>query len=262
MTPYLSTDRVTLYHARAEDVYPHLEPGFSLVVMDGPYAMGIADWDCMKVADLPEWYRPHLEAVTRLAAPSASLYLWNTAEGWARLDPVVRACGWDWRVNVVWDKRTPPSMLGWRSIQVWPDQTETCALYSRGRPHFRLDACTGNVWEYSVKRLSLEQTKAPDKAEHRGNEGSVYPSAHPTQKPLLFADRIIRASSRPGDRVLVPFGGTSREAVACHRLPREEARHVVSIEMDARYLDAVRGCFALDTTPKDPRQGALFGGGE
>jgi DNA modification methylase len=83
-------------------------------------------------------------------------------------------------------------------------------------------------------------------------------SYHPTEKPLLFADRIIRASSRPGDRILSVFSGTCREAVANHRLQPEEARHVTSIEMNRLYLDAVRGCFELDTTPKNPTQQGLF----
>ena len=40
MTPYLQTDRATLYHARAEEVYPHLARGsVSMVWGDGRYGM-------------------------------------------------------------------------------------------------------------------------------------------------------------------------------------------------------------------------------
>ena len=36
MTPYLITERTALYHARAEEVYPHLAPGsVSMVWNDG-----------------------------------------------------------------------------------------------------------------------------------------------------------------------------------------------------------------------------------
>lgn len=36
MTPYLQTDRAILHHARAEEVYPHLDPGsVSMVWNDG-----------------------------------------------------------------------------------------------------------------------------------------------------------------------------------------------------------------------------------
>lgn len=40
MEPYLKTDTATLYHARAEEVYPHLAPGsVSMIWGDGRYGM-------------------------------------------------------------------------------------------------------------------------------------------------------------------------------------------------------------------------------
>ncbi|RMG10122.1 MAG: site-specific DNA-methyltransferase, partial [Deltaproteobacteria bacterium] len=41
-----------------------------------------------------------------------------------------------------------------------------------------------------------------------------------TQKNLALLERIVRASSRPGDRVLDPFAGAGTAAVAAHRLGR------------------------------------------
>jgi hypothetical protein len=58
---------------------------------------------------------------------------------------------------------------------------------------------------------------------------------HPCQKPLLFAERMIRASSRPQDTVWVPFGGTLREMVAAERMARgksSDARKVISCELN------------------------------
>ena len=369
MKPYFQNDRTTLYHAKAEEVYPVLEPGFTLAILDGPYGVSIADWDRMGVDGLADWYRPHLEQVTRLMAPSASLYLWNTAEGWARLDPMIRSMGWKFEALVTWLKTNPPSQKGTEALRCWPDFTEVCGVYQReelcplGGPaqfiSYAAGASEGNTirkWLYSERaRAGLtgdqleeavnevggkgnmicrhsftesqwclptwEQWKALHQAWNQsGNpEGRPYlqrdqsrvydlanptdhdalradhdalraeydalrcpftmpvgignvwthqlvpvtsrlicddGSYHPTEKPLLFADRIIRASSRPSDRILVPFGGTSREAVANQRL--EEPRHVTSIEMNRLYLDAVRGCFELDTTPKHPTQQGLF----
>jgi len=69
-----------------------------------------------------------------------------------------------------------------------------------------------------------------------GKDGAL----HPCQKPLAFYDRLIRSSSRPGDVVLEPFGGTLRAAVACQRLPAAEARRAICVEPDATYIEAVR----------------------
>ena len=50
-----------------------------------------------------------------------------------------------------------------------------------------------------------------------GNERTGYP----TQKPLALYERIIRASSNPGDMVLDPFAGCATTCVAAERLERQ-----------------------------------------
>ena len=243
-----------------------LDPGYTLAIVDGPYGMGKAAWDRMKIDGLAAWYEPHIARVSALLAPSASVYLWNTAEGWARIDPVMRAAGWTFRVCIVWDKRTPPSMLGWKTIREWPDATEVAGFYTRGRPHFALDACAGNVWEFSIKALALEQPRTDVLSAHRGSEGDVYAPLHPSAKPLDFADRMIRASTRPGERVLVPFGGTCREAVVCEWLARaepEQARGYDVCELNADGVDYIGPVLAQirgeDTRRRAPGQTRLFG---
>ena len=41
-----------------------LSPGYTLAIIDGPYALSMAAWDKMKLDDLAEWYRPHLTRVS------------------------------------------------------------------------------------------------------------------------------------------------------------------------------------------------------
>ena len=242
-----------------------LEGGYSMAEVDGPYGLRKATWDMMGIEGLAAWYRPHLTRLTSLMALSSSVYLWNTAEGWARLDPEMRALGWELRTLIVWDKRTPPSMLGWKTIRTWPDQIEVCGFYQRGRPHFALSECIGSVWECSIAALSQEIIRLPGKVAHRGSEGDVRPALHPSQKPLLFAERMVQASTRPGDRVLVPFGGTCRIAVYLERLRRmepEQARFYDTCELNADgkdYLGAVLGRMGEDA-PARAGQLSLFGG--
>ena len=81
----------------------------------------------------------------------------------------------------------------------------------------------GNVW-------STGQVAGPERLKD-GNGDTM----HPCQKPLLFAERMILASSRPGDLVWAPFGGTLRELVAAERMARldpAEARRVVTCELN------------------------------
>ena len=341
----------TIYEAQAEDVYPLLTPGsVTLVHSDGPYAVGKADWDRMKVADLAAWYRPHIEAWGRLCAPSASIYHWGTAEGWATVHPEYLRQGWTFRALVIWDKgqglilKSNPE-----SLRTWPTVTEMCGFYQRegfaapsgaaqtfayaagasddnqirkwlcaeraraGLTDSKLEeavnACGGkghmicrhsfaksqwvmptlNQWialhaawntygdpsgrpylqrdlsrmydvpsvqtEYEALRVEYEAVRAPftlppgttnvwTVGQVQGSERMTDNAGtlHPCQKPLKFADRIVRASSRPGDLILEPFGGTCRIAVACEQLARykpADARRYVCVEMNADGVDYI-----------------------
>ena len=88
---------------------------------------------------------------------------------------------------------------------------------------------------------------------------------HPCQKPLLFAERMVQASTRPGARILIPFGGTCRIATYLERLKRmepENARYYDCCELnqDGRdYLGAVLGRMGEDAAAK-AGQLSLFGG--
>ena len=55
---------------------------------------------------------------------------------------------------------------------------------------------------------------------------------HPTQKPEALIERIILASSNPGDRVLDLFSGSGTTSVVAKRLGRE----FVGIEMNEEYV--------------------------
>ena len=259
----------TIHRADARQVAAEQEAGsFSLAVLDGPYGMRKAAWDMMKVSELPEWYAPHLDDVGRLCAPSASLYVWNTAEGWATLHPGIVARGWTFRSLVVWDKLNV--MGSWTPSAGFSNQTEVCGHYTRGTtPH----VLGGNVWRmcaagnpaWGGRSLAAERLFS-DATRPNVRGGVQRVPLHPCQKPLTFAGRIIRASSRPGERVWVPFGGTCREAVAAEWMARaepDEARRVVTCEIDEDgrdYLGAVvRQIRGEDVRPRDPRQGSLFG---
>jgi len=314
-----------IHEGPAEEFYEEAEPGYSLIISDGAYGMQKAEWDRVKVDALPDWYRHHMEAWTRLAAPAASVYLWNTAEGWARLDPVMRALGWRFRSLITWERINSQSQKGYRAYTCWPDDTEVCGFYQRstisrdlraarlaaGARGTDVDVALGYVrksdpsrgtelfrrWEegssipsrddynrameyligagrypeYAVPAFDCPQGTAnvwphpqitgPNRL--RGDDGKAL---HPCQKPLLFAERMIRASTRPGDRVLVPFGGTCREAVVCEWLGRtdpEQARRYDVCELNqdpgkdyiGPVLDQIAGRSSLST---DDVQGSLF----
>ena len=69
---------------------------------------------------------------------------------------------------------------------------------------------------------------------------------HPTQKPLALLDRIITASTNPGDLVLDPFMGSGTTGVAAIG----QGRQFIGIEQDADFLDLAIARLA-ETSPPD-----------
>lgn len=74
---------------------------------------------------------------------------------------------------------------------------------------------------------------------------------HPTQKPEALLERIIAASSRPGDLILDPFMGTGTTPTVAKNLHR----HYIGIELDPAYyavaIQRVEHTFPL--AEDDPR---------
>jgi site-specific DNA-methyltransferase (adenine-specific) len=69
--------------------------------------------------------------------------------------------------------------------------------------------------------------------------GSRERTGYPTQKPLRLLERIVRASSRPGELVLDPYAGSGTTGVAAQRLGRRYLlldRNAEAVEIAQRRL--------------------------
>ena len=76
----------------------------------------------------------------------------------------------------------------------------------------------GQLWrKIRPKAGRIRNTLWDDINETKGNEDTGYP----TQKPLPLYERIILASSNPGDVVLDPFCGCATTPIAAERLGRQ-----------------------------------------
>lgn len=285
MNPHTSTEHARLFNADLRRWPEVLAPG-SVVLshIDGPYDLRKADWDCLtharksyagipgeadrvvrayldlldllgdrRGADLVAWYAPILHTISEASAASASAYLWNTDAGEALLRPVMVALGWTFKTGIIWDKLNGTAAIN-PVIKPWVKTSEHLGFYIRGVPFAERVDGGQNVWSLAMTAYFDERiTGEPQKS---GLWTTT--SLHPTQKPLAFADRVIRASSRPGDLVVDWFGGTCRLAVANARLPLADRRQIVAFELDRRYLDAVAPSLSFVAAPTGGHP-SLFG---
>ena len=127
------------------------------------------------------------------------------------LQAAFRAAGGKWSTFVIWAKNTftmgrsdyqrqyEPILYGWRE---------------GAKRHWCGDRDQGDVW----------QIKKPHKND-----------LHPTMKPVELVERALRNSSRPGDVVLDPFGGSGTTLIAAQKT----GRHARLIELDPKYVDVI-----------------------
>ncbi len=103
------------------------------IISDGAYGVRGFHGDTVGVERLAEWYLPHVEAWSRLAAPATTLWFWNTEVGWATVHPVLARSGWEYVQAITWDKGLAhiAGNVNGKTIRRFPVVTEVCVLYQR-----------------------------------------------------------------------------------------------------------------------------------
>jgi len=127
------------------------------------------------------------------------------------LQKAFRDAGGKWSTFIIWAKNTftmgrsdyqrqyEPILYGWAE---------------GGKHHWCGDRDQSDVW----------QIKKPHKND-----------LHPTMKPVELVERAIRNSSKPGDTVMDPFGGSGTTVIAAEKTQRLARM----IELDPKYVDVI-----------------------
>ena len=148
------------------------------------------------------------------------------------LQAAFRAAGGKWSTFIIWAKNT--FTLGRADYQRqyepilygWPEGAQR---------HWCGDRDQGDVWNI----------KKPQKND-----------LHPTMKPVELVERAIRNSSRPGNVVLDPFGGSGTTLIAAEK----SGRLARLVELDPKYADVIVRRWQEWTGKQATREsdGALF----
>ena len=106
--------------------------------------------------------------------------------------------------------------------------------WSRLRAKFQCAVGVTNVWREpqvsGAERIQGVRTGMKYK----------FRSLHGSQKPLKFIDRIVRASTDPGDTVWEPFGGLCPGAVVCYATDRRYRSAETNAEFYAAAVERLR----------------------
>ena len=194
----------------------------AMVFTDPPYGVNYANSakDKMRGTHRPilndnlgEDFEPFLQAALTpmLAYCAGATYIAMSSSELDTLQSAFRAAGGKWSTFIIWAKNTftlgradyqrqyEPILYGWPEGQTH---------------HWCGDRDQGDVWHI----------KKPQKND-----------LHPTMKPVELVERAIRNSSRPGDIVLDPFGGSGTTLIAAEKA----GRRCFMMELDPKYCDVI-----------------------
>ena len=119
---------------------------------------------------------------------------------------------------------------GGASRKRWARKHDVILFYTNGAKSWTFnadDVRTAHKWTSGQKRADgSERDERGKLAEDVWSHHGLMPWAserlgYPTQKPLALLERIIKASSNPGDMILDPFCGCATTLEAAHELGRE-----------------------------------------
>jgi DNA modification methylase len=198
-----------------------------LLYTDPPYGMSykstkheVIEGDRLRGSELEQLVSDALSLARASCTKKAAAFIWATWRTYPEFVSALREASLDPTACIVWNKgRIGPGAMHYRP------QHEFC-IYCRpleDNDHELCIYCQGEDWsgpkgESDVWTISRDQ----------GYD-------HPTQKPTALGERAIKATTRQGDLVLDPFGGSGSTLLAADNLKRRAAL----MELDPRYVDVI-----------------------
>ncbi len=190
------------------------------------------DWDKFDgFAHYDAFTRDWLAACQRVLKPNGALWVIGSYHNIHRVGAILLDLGY-WILNeIVWIKANPmPNFRGVRFTNahetlIWAKPSE------KGRYTFNYKAMKAlNDGKQMRSDWYIPLCSGGERIRVNGEK------AHPTQKPEALLERVILASSNPGDVILDPFFGTGTTGAVAKRL----GRHWIGIEREPAYIQVAQ----------------------
>lgn len=175
--------------------------------------------------------------------PGAAFYIWHADSNGHQFRNACEAVGLQIRECLIWAKNVmvlgrqdyqwqhEPCLYGWKdgAAHYFIDDRTQTTLFEDARPDI-------TKMKKEEMRELLEQLFADKVSTTIIHEKKPAASTlHPTMKPVPLMGRLIKNSTKPGEVVLDPFGGSGSTLIACEQL----GRVCHTMELDPRYCDVI-----------------------
>lgn len=174
--------------------------------------------------------------------PGGAFYIWHAESEGVNFRTALQEVGGQIRQCLIWNKN---SLVLSRQDYHW--KHEPCLYgWKDGAAHYYIDdRSQTTVFEdqIDIDKLTKDQMKEilKDILEDRVsttvmNEAKpTVNDIHPTMKPIKLIARLVKNSSRRGEKVIDFFGGSGSTLMACEQLDRQ----CYTMELDPKYVDCI-----------------------
>jgi len=216
---------------------------FDMIFADPPYLLsndGITcqagkmvsvnkgEWDRSEGAEKDhEFVLEWLSACRRVLKPNGTIWVSGTHHIIYSVGYAMQQLGYKILNDIVWEKTNPPPNLSCRYFTHATEIILWAAKSQKSKHTFNYEIMKKIAGGKQMK--SVWRIPAPGKDEKQFGK-------HPTQKPLALLQRIILASTHPGDLILDPFVGSGTTIVAALR----EGRRCIGIDSERKYLEIAK----------------------
>ena len=198
--------------------------------------------DNMNDEDFYQFLLQVFQNAYEMTKEGGAFYVWYASKSVVNFQKAIEDAGYTVKQEIIWNKNTftlgrqdyqwkhEPCLYGWKEgagHYFVDDRTQTTVIEDK----IDLD----NMKKEEMKEL-LQKLLDDKVATTIINENKpAINDLHPTMKPVRLLAKLIRNSSRKGEKVLDLFGGSGSTLMACEQLDRK----CYMMEYDEHYVDVI-----------------------
>lgn len=204
-----------------------------LIIADPPYNINKATWD--KIKDYTNWAAKWIEESYRILKLTGNLVIFgglqyrNSKRGdiYELMHYIRHHTDFKLRNVIIWYYKS-----GTDARRFFSNRHEEILWFNKSNDYiFNLDAVREKYTPDTLKRYQKDKRLDPAKLEKGKNPTNVWEIprlnrtalervGHPTQKPSILIERIVKSMSNEGDMILDPFCGSGVTFNVCVRVGR------------------------------------------
>lgn len=215
------------------------DKSIDMICCDMPYGTTNCRWDT--TLDLQLMWQHY----RRIAKDNAAIVLFAQTP----FDKVLGCSNLDWlKYEIIWEKTHPTGHLNAKKMPM--KAHENILVFYKNLPTYNPQKTSGHIRKTAVKRgdktpvygkqsfsaLSYDSTERYPRSVLTMPSDKQKSKLHPTQKPLVLIEWLIKTYTNAGDTVLDNCMGSGTTGMACMNLDR----NFIGMELDQKYFEIAR----------------------